>query len=137
MVGTSWLMEKLLEIFCNSRTNFTTNLFELVKDFLRKIFPRSWFRSWFLLLDSRKELISNFLFIADWLILGSSALKLSVFKNLARSLILFRVFDSLVDYELAFCANCWSCHSCSSFNMISSFHGWYNCVFPSLVMFLQ
>ena len=39
----------------------------MVKDFVTGEFPRSWFQSWLLLLDLRKELIYSLL-IADWLI---------------------------------------------------------------------
>ena len=147
MVGTSWLMKKLFEIFCNSWTNsgrlplsssVASELTRLVrlkcflkwsKIFLGGHFPGAGFKvdSSFL---AREMDLSSFLLIADWLILVASALKYSFFKNLARSLILFRVFDGSL--ELAFWAVCWSFKSYSSFNTISSCHGCYNLVFPRI-----
>ena len=139
MVGTSWLIGKLFEIFCNSRTNSrrlslgslgateSTRLVGL-KCFLNrsKILSEGHFPGAGFKVDScslvREKSLSSSLLIADWLILASSPLKYSFLKNLARSLIFFRVFDSSL--ELTFWGICWSSRSYSSFNMISSCHDW-------------
>ena len=105
MVGTLWLMGKLFEIFCNSRTNsgrprrrslVVTELARLdgTKCFLKlsRIFSGEHFPGAGVEVGScfwaRKKSLSSSLLIADWLILSASAVKYSFFKNLARSLIL-------------------------------------------------
>ena len=109
-------------------------LFEMIKDFLKvkisqDLLSKLFFAPWL------EKSFSSSLLITDWLILANSVLKYSLLKNLASSLVLFRVFDCLLG--LAFWAICWSFKSYGSFNMIPSCHGWYNHVFLALVMFLQ
>ena len=117
MVVTSWLMGKLFEIFCKWWTNSVrlplsslgaTESIWLVglKCFLElsKIFSEGFFfgagfkaDSWFL---TREKSLSSSLLIADWLILPAlnySALNYSFFKNVARSLIVFRIFNNSLE----------------------------------------
>ena len=96
-----------------NKTCWTEVFFKIIKDFLRGHFPGVGFKvdSCFL---AREKSLSSSLLIADWLILVASGLKYSFFLNVARSLILFWVFDSSLG--LAFWAICWSfkLHSSSS-----------------------
>ena len=99
MVGTSWLMKKLFEIFCFSSVASELTRLVRLKCFLKwsKIFLGGHFPGAGFKVDScflaREMGLSSFLLIADWLILVAFALKYLFFKNLALSLILFRVFD--------------------------------------------
>ena len=122
MIGTSWLMRKFSEKFCNSQTNSgrlllsssgvtqSTRLVAL-KCFLKwsrifsgRHFPGVGFKvvSCFV---AREKSLSSTLLITDWIILAASTLKHSFLRKLAHSLILSVVFESSL--ELKFWATCW------------------------------
>ena len=148
MIGTSWLMGKLFEIFWNSRTNSgrlplsslrvteSTRLVGL-KYFLKwsRIFSGEHFPGAGFSVDScfvaRGKCLSSSLVDRRLIDLSIFYFKIFIFKKkLARSLILSRVFDN--SFELAFWAICWSFKSYSSLNMTWSSHDWYNHVFSRI-----
>ena len=121
---------KLFESNWINKTCWIEIFSEMIKDFLRGTFPRSWFQCW-LFFVPRGKCLSSSLFDRRLIDLSIFYFKIFIFKKkLARSLILSRVFDN--SFELAFWAICWSFKSYSSLNMTWSSHDWYNHVFSRI-----